>query len=276
MPPSEWIWSPEPTHPALVDKATWDAAQRAGAEHGNVRDTELPSTRPGRRYRLRSRLWCKICRRRMRGAARTGPAYRAPYIYYRCPHDRSIPRHAAAHPAHPTVIVREDDLMTALTTFFADHVFGPDRAAMLATALPESATEQTAQRAVKAAALRRQLTKIDTAENSADQRTGSTRRPRRPRRPGPPPADPRPVHRPVHRTHPHRSRASRTGDRHHPGQRPRPPGQTAHPGRHPDRRPRPAHRATLRRVPHHRRLQQRPPPSHHQRHPHRRHPPSHR
>ena len=46
--PSEWIWSPEPTHPALVDKATWDAAQRAGAAHGNVRDTELPSTRPGR------------------------------------------------------------------------------------------------------------------------------------------------------------------------------------------------------------------------------------
>ena len=157
---------PEPTHPALVDKATWDAAQRAGAEHGNVRDTELPTTRPGRHYLLRSRLWCKICRRRMRGAARTGPAYRAPYIYYRCPHDRSIPRHAAAHPGHPTVIVREDDLMTALTTFFAEHVFGPDRAAMLAAALPESATGQASQRTAKTAALRRQLTKIDTAEKA--------------------------------------------------------------------------------------------------------------
>ena len=89
-----------PTPPSWTS-ATWDAAQRAGAEHGNVRDTELPSTRPGRHYRLRSRLWCKICRRRMRGAARTGPAYRAPYIYYRCPHDRSIPRHAAAHPDTP-------------------------------------------------------------------------------------------------------------------------------------------------------------------------------
>jgi hypothetical protein len=74
----------------------------------------------------------------MRGAARTGPAYRAPYIYYRCPHDKSIPRHAAARPAHPTVIVREDDLMTALTTFFAEHVFGPDRAAWGAPRLPDS------------------------------------------------------------------------------------------------------------------------------------------
>jgi len=73
-PPDQWIWSAQPTHKALVDKATWDAQpQRAGADHGNVRDPEMPTTRPGRRYRPRSRLWCKICRRRMRGATRTGP-----------------------------------------------------------------------------------------------------------------------------------------------------------------------------------------------------------
>jgi hypothetical protein len=127
MPPGQWIWSAHPTHDALVDKATWDAAQRAGADHGTSRDTETPTTRPGRRYQLRSRLWCKICRRRMRGATRTGPAYRGPYVYYRCPHDKSIPRHAAAHPGHPSVTVREDELMTALTGFFSERVFGPDR-----------------------------------------------------------------------------------------------------------------------------------------------------
>ena len=142
-----------------------DAAQRAGAEHGNVRDTEMPSTRPGRRYQLRSRLWCKICRRRMRGATRTGPT-RATYTYYRCPHDKSIPRHAAAHPSHPSVTVREDDLMGALTRFFTERVFGPDRAAMLAAALPASAEDQAAQRQAKAVALGRQLTRIDTAENA--------------------------------------------------------------------------------------------------------------
>jgi len=38
MPASEWIWSAEPTHAALVDMATWDAAQRMGRRHGNVRD----------------------------------------------------------------------------------------------------------------------------------------------------------------------------------------------------------------------------------------------
>ncbi len=121
MPPDQWIWSAQPTHDALVGKDTWDAAQRAGADHGNVRDSEMPSTRPGRRYQLRSRLWCKICRRRMRGATRTGPAYRATYTYYRCPHDKTIPRHAAAHPGHPSVTVREDDLMTAVTRFFGER-----------------------------------------------------------------------------------------------------------------------------------------------------------
>jgi len=32
MPAGQWIWSAHPTHEALVDKATWDAAQRADAD----------------------------------------------------------------------------------------------------------------------------------------------------------------------------------------------------------------------------------------------------
>ena len=64
MPASEWIWSAEPTHPALVNMAAWDAAQRIGRRHGNVRDPEMPARRTGRRYKLRSRLYCSICHRR--------------------------------------------------------------------------------------------------------------------------------------------------------------------------------------------------------------------
>ena len=37
-PPDQWLWSPEPTHPEIVDRATWDAAQGIGAEHGTSRD----------------------------------------------------------------------------------------------------------------------------------------------------------------------------------------------------------------------------------------------
>lgn len=141
LPPDQWLWSPQPAHVALVDKATWDAAQRIGAERGNTRDAEMPTTQPGRRYLLRSRIRCRICQRRMCGITRPAPSYYkdtpgAIYTYYRCPHTQANPRHVAAHPDHPAVSVREDAIMTAITTFLAERVFGPDRAAMLAAQLP--------------------------------------------------------------------------------------------------------------------------------------------
>lgn len=169
MPPDQWLWSPEPTHTALVDKHMWDAAQRTGAERGNTRDPEMPTTQPGRRYLLRSRVRCRICQRRMCGNTSTAPSYYKTepgntYTYYRCPHNRSNPRHVAAHPDHPSVSVRQDTLMDTLAGFFTDRVFGPDRAAMLAEQLPASAAEETARRAARAAALRTQLARIDASE----------------------------------------------------------------------------------------------------------------
>ena len=119
MPASEWIWSAQPTHAALVDMATWYAAQRMSRRHGNVRDPEMPTRRPGRRYKLRSRLYCSICHRRM-----TGNTIRT-YTYYRCPHDPGLPRHYAAHPDHRTVAVREEIMTAALARFFTERVFAP-------------------------------------------------------------------------------------------------------------------------------------------------------
>ena len=56
VPADQWIWTPEPVHPAIIDRATWDQAQKVGAQRGNVRDAETPTSRPGRRYILRSRI----------------------------------------------------------------------------------------------------------------------------------------------------------------------------------------------------------------------------
>jgi hypothetical protein len=61
----------------MIVLGTWDAAQRMGRRHGNVRDPEMPARRPGRRYKLRSRLYCSICHRRMTGnTIRTAPPWR--------------------------------------------------------------------------------------------------------------------------------------------------------------------------------------------------------
>ncbi len=160
MPASEWIWSAEPTHDALVDKATWDEAQRIGRRHGNARDPETPTRRTGRRYKLRSRLYCSICHRRL-----SGTTIRS-LTYYRCPHEPGLPRHYAAYPDHRTVAIREEVMLAALARFFTERVFGPDRAAMLTAHIPASAAAQEQRRHAKAEVVRRKLAKIDTAETA--------------------------------------------------------------------------------------------------------------
>ena len=73
VPAEQWHWSPVPAHPQIIDRATWDAAQAAGAAHGSTRDGDDPNPHPATRrtYLLRSRVRCKLCQRRMTGITRT-------------------------------------------------------------------------------------------------------------------------------------------------------------------------------------------------------------
>ncbi len=163
-PASEWIWTPDPTHEALISKETWDAAQTMGMRHGNTRDPETVTARPGRRYVLRSRLFCSLCHRRLSGKQRTTTA--RTLTYYQCPHDPGIRRHAAAHPDHRNVTVREEPVMDALTGFYAERVFGPDRAALLAAIIPATTAAQIARTTARTKTLRKKLAKIDVAETA--------------------------------------------------------------------------------------------------------------
>jgi site-specific DNA recombinase len=120
-----------------------------------------------RSYLLRSRCRCRDCKRRMTGRLVRPYQGHPGYVYYDCPHNPANPRHQAAAPAHPrTVRVGEDDLLTVIRQFFAAHIFGPDRAAMLAQRLPASAAEDTARREQETTRLHKRLRKIDAAENA--------------------------------------------------------------------------------------------------------------
>ena len=57
-----------------------------------------------------------------------------------------LPRHYAAYHGHRTVTVRETVMMDALTRFFTERVFGPDRAAMLAAQMPATAAAEQRRR----------------------------------------------------------------------------------------------------------------------------------
>ena len=73
-----------------------------------------------------------------------GPDYSN--TYYTCSHDPDDPRHTAPD-GHPrTISVREDHLLPAIHQFFAQRVFGPDRATLLAADLPASAADDQARR----------------------------------------------------------------------------------------------------------------------------------
>jgi site-specific DNA recombinase len=94
-----------------------------------------------------------------------GPDYSN--TYYKCPHDVANPKHAATHPDHPrTVTIREDTLVDVIRDGLARHVFGPDRAALLATQIPASAAQATEQRERHRDHLTKELARIDLAQRS--------------------------------------------------------------------------------------------------------------
>ena len=90
----------------------------------------------------------------------------ATYTYYRCPHDPGHRAHTTAFPGHPYVSVREDVLLAATAAFFAQYVFGPDRAAMLDARVPADAAADAAQRASRAKKLDKRLDQIETAQQA--------------------------------------------------------------------------------------------------------------
>ena len=113
MPRDKWYWSDKPTHPAIVDRDTWEAAQKAGAEHRSSREGAMHNPASWRTYPFRSRVRCKLCKRRMCGQSKAHLDRKTPteHIYYVCQFNPRTPRHVAAAPDHPrTVQVREDFL----------------------------------------------------------------------------------------------------------------------------------------------------------------------
>ena len=163
VPVENWIWSPEPTHPALTTRETWKEAQRIGKEHNGVRDAEVPTRQPGRRYALRSRIHCAQCGRRMAGMTRQGRKPGQSYRYYTCPWSPTNPRDVARHPDHVRAALREDTITTAISGFLDTYALGHDRDAFLADRLPKNAADEAANRDAKAAELGRQLARNEAA-----------------------------------------------------------------------------------------------------------------
>jgi site-specific DNA recombinase len=101
-PPTQWIWSAEPAHQALVSRQTFDAVQ--ARRNGRASGTPRRARSDTRSYLLRGRLHCGLCQRRLQGQWIHGQAC------YRCRYPTEYG--TAAGFDHPrSVNLREADLL---------------------------------------------------------------------------------------------------------------------------------------------------------------------
>jgi site-specific DNA recombinase len=160
----EWVWSPEPTHPAIISRELYEAAQAVGAERERSRAKAGMNSHPQtkRCYPLRSFIFCESCGRRMAGIpSRTNIGSR-----YVCRPDKSAGKGTAAAMGHPpTIYVREDALLDGLSNFFAERIFGPSRETLLAADFPKIKAQGESEAFRRMASMQRRLGELNSAQD---------------------------------------------------------------------------------------------------------------
>ncbi len=164
-PREQWIWSPAPSHEAIVDRELFDRVEERALRNHRQSTLKAPKTyvqrsgnRNGRLYALRGRIHCGLCGRRMEGSHQKGSNwYRCQFVYRR--------GLAAADAAgHPRVLgIREEVVLEPLFDFLGRRLFGPDRLRLLHDELAASLTNGDDGRAEELAAAVRQLADLDQA-----------------------------------------------------------------------------------------------------------------
>ncbi|WP_216907982.1 recombinase family protein, partial [Nocardia noduli] len=156
-PATEWIWSPQPVHPAIITIDEFTAAQTIAPGRERSRSDPYPGApnpRAKRVYKLRSYITCVTCGYRMCGKADGGAR-----IYYACQ-----PKTQAARPQnHPnTICLPEKEILTAITKFFNEHVFGTDRQALFLATSETGDTAAAEEHQAEIDAAQHAIERIDT------------------------------------------------------------------------------------------------------------------
>jgi DNA invertase Pin-like site-specific DNA recombinase len=167
--PDKWYWSEQPTHPAIIDRHTWETAQMIAEEHRSSRDGGSRNPANWRTYPFRSRVHCKLCKHRMCGTPRRHPerANDRESFYYACHYNPSVPAHVAAAPDHPrTVTVREDFLEGETLRGLAAYLLAPGREQRLRELIPATATAKKEQHDRQTQALEQRAKRIKATQDN--------------------------------------------------------------------------------------------------------------
>jgi DNA invertase Pin-like site-specific DNA recombinase len=140
--PVKWVWSPESVHQPLIPKWLYDELNARRAAKRGSRDGNQPNTHPKTRrsYLLRGMV-LHSCGRRMYGNHRHNSGY---YMCHPMSNNRGRPDKYAGH--EKAAYIREDQILGAVSAFYADRVFGPHRRDLLAADLATVDDRETRQR----------------------------------------------------------------------------------------------------------------------------------
>lgn len=127
-PREQWVWSPAPTHPAIVSNELFEQVELRASTNAST-GKEAPASYPTRRtrragriYVLRGRVLCGLCGRRMEGTHQKGSNY------YRCRVNATRGANAARGTGHPGALqIKEDTILEHIHAFMDRQIFGPDR-----------------------------------------------------------------------------------------------------------------------------------------------------
>ena len=142
-PREKWVWSPTPTHEAIVPRELFDAVEERATRNSNPARSAQPKHypqrrrgRPGRFYVLRGRVRCGLCGRRMEGSHQKGSNW------YRCQYVSRRGTAAANVAGHPRVLgIKEDVVLDAVRGFMSERLFGPERLVLLRDELAAAAND---------------------------------------------------------------------------------------------------------------------------------------
>ncbi len=147
------MWSPEPVHEPLIPKWMYDELNARRAAKRGSRDGNKPNTHPQTRrtYILRGLVF-HGCGRRMSGNHRHNSVY---YMCHPRANNRGRPDKYAGH--EKAAYIREDAVLDAVSSFYADRVFGPDRRDLLTADLTAVDDHETRRRETERDRLQRAL-----------------------------------------------------------------------------------------------------------------------
>ncbi len=154
-PEEKWVKSEEVQHDQIISVELFEAAQKILKTR--TRKAEEEARKQAKViHTLRGFIRCTICGRRMQAHHANGR------VYYRCRFIDEVGESGLMRSNHPkNVFLREDNVLPAIVTWFAERIFGPQRLSKLEAQLADLQKETPDERTVRISQIERRLERVE-------------------------------------------------------------------------------------------------------------------